>query len=62
MQRTPREREQRTLSAHLECRDVFVGVRNANPGERRMANHFLRPRLYGPKKTCPFKCSCQDLI
>lgn len=26
MQCTSREREQRTLSAHLECRDTFVAV------------------------------------
>lgn len=46
MECTPREHEQRTLSAHLECRDVFMGARSyMNPWENQMASHFVGPQV-----------------
>lgn len=50
MESAPREHEKRTLSAHLECRDVFMcACSYANPCEEQTSSHFV-----GFKEKRPF--------
>lgn len=46
MESAPREHEKRTLSAHLECRDVFAcaGL-YLNPCEKQTSSHFVGPQI-----------------
>lgn len=64
MQRTPREREQRTLSAHLECRDTFVAVRSQHKSLRETnGKPFCETSgLHARTHTHKENVSCQDLI
>lgn len=46
MESAPREHEKRTLSAHLECRDVFMcACSYANPCEEQTSSHFVGPQI-----------------
>lgn len=46
MASAPREHEKRTLSAHLECREVCVHACSySNPRKKQTSSHFVGPRF-----------------